>query len=204
MPSGGCFIYILIFSPNIPVSFYNLFFIMLLFCPPPSFYFIFFCTRWLPGSVYGMEIGPELLWWELLGLVSPSLNCWTNRECQAPGNINQSEVSQRSTSQYQDLALPSLLQTPLLETSVRTTSKTGTQSHSSRNETTINMLQIKEQGKHIQDQINENGIGNLSEKELNIKNVLSFFFKNDSKRCSKILKVECRKCKKHLTRIRKN
>ena len=117
------------------------------------FYFFFFCTWWLPGSVYGMEIGPELLWWELLGLVGPSLNCWTNGECQAPGNINQSEVSQKSTSQYQDLALPSLLQTPLLETSVKTTNKTGTQSHPSRNETTINTLQMNEQGKHIQDQI---------------------------------------------------
>lgn len=61
---------------------------------------------------------------------------------------------------------------------------------------------MKEQGKHIQDQIHEEGIGNLSEKELSIKNVLSFF--QETKICSKILKIECRKCKKHLTRIRKN
>ena len=66
------------------------------------------------------------------------------------------------------------------------------------------MLQMKEQGKHIQDQINEGGIGNLSEKEVSVKDVVSFFFKNESKRSSKILKIECRKCKKHLTRIRKN
>lgn len=74
------------FFHNIPVSFYNLFFIMLLFCPPPSFYFIFFLHLVTSRvSVYGMEIGPQLLWWELLGFVSPSLNFWTNRECQAPG-----------------------------------------------------------------------------------------------------------------------
>ena len=79
-----------------------------------------------------MEIGPELLWWELLGLVSPSLNCWTNRECQAPGNINQSAVSQKSISENQDSALPNCLQTSLLEISGWTTSKRRTQFHSSK------------------------------------------------------------------------
>ena len=41
------------FFHNIPVSFYNLFFIMLLFCPPPSFYFIFFSA---PGDFQGLSL----------------------------------------------------------------------------------------------------------------------------------------------------
>ena len=35
-----------------------------------------------------------------------SLNHWTNRHLQTPGNIHQSEVSQSSSSQHQDPALP--------------------------------------------------------------------------------------------------
>ena len=164
------------FFHNIPVSFYNLFFIMLLFCPPPSFYFIFFCTWWLPGSQFmGWRLGLSSCRGSSLDLLVQVWTAGLTENVRPQVNINQSEVSQRSTSQYQDLALPSLLQTPLLETSVKTTNKTGTQSHPSRNETTINTLQMKEQGKHIQDQIHEEGIGNLSEKELSIKNVLSFF-----------------------------
>ena len=61
---------------------------------------------------------------------APSLNHWTNREPQTPGNIHQSEVSWRSSSQHQDPALPNSLQTLVLEASSQTTSKTGTQSHS--------------------------------------------------------------------------
>ena len=58
-----------------------------------------------------------------------SLNHWTNREPQTPGNIHWSEVSWSTSSQDQDPALPNSLQTPVLETSGQTTSKTGTKSH---------------------------------------------------------------------------
>ena len=61
-----------------------------------------------------------------------SANHWTNREPQTPGNIHQSEVSQRSSFQHQDPALPNSLQTPVLEASGQTTSKTETQSHPSK------------------------------------------------------------------------
>ena len=37
---------------------------------------------------------------------TPSPNPWTNREPQTPGNINQSEFTQRFSSQYQDPAQP--------------------------------------------------------------------------------------------------
>ena len=60
---------------------------------------------------------------------APSPNHWTNREPQTPGNIHRSKVSRRSSSQHQDPALPNSLQTPVLEASGKTTSKTGTQSH---------------------------------------------------------------------------
>ena len=61
---------------------------------------------------------------------APSPNHWTNKEPQTPGNIHWSEVSRISSSQQQDPALPNSLQTPVLEASGQTTSKTGTQSHS--------------------------------------------------------------------------
>ena len=64
----------------------------------------------------------------------PNPNHWTNRESQAPENMNCSEVFQRSISQHQDPALPNCLKTPLLETSGQTTSKTGTQSQKSQRE----------------------------------------------------------------------
>ena len=93
-------------------------------------------------------------WVPVVGALS--LNCWTNREPQTPGNINQSEVSRRSLSQQQDPALPNCLQTPMLEASGQTTSKTGTQSHPSKNKKQKTkmrrqktMLQIKEQSKNI-------------------------------------------------------
>ena len=63
---------------------------------------------------------------------APSPNHWTNRKPQTQGNIQQSEVSWRSSSWHQDPALPNNLQTPVLEASGQTTSKTGTQSHSSK------------------------------------------------------------------------
>ena len=61
-----------------------------------------------------------------------SLKFWSNRECQATRNINQSDVSQRSASQHQDLALSNCLQPPLLETSGQTTSKTGKKAYPSK------------------------------------------------------------------------
>ena len=96
-----------------------------------------------------------------------SANHWTNREPQTPGNIHRSEVSRRSSSQHQDPALPNSLQTPGLEASGQTTSKTGTQSHSwkkTKMRQQKSMSQMKEQGKNLQDQINEEEIGNLPEK----------------------------------------
>ena len=61
---------------------------------------------------------------------APSLNHWTKREPQFPGNIHWSEVSQRSSCQHQDPALPNSLQIAVLEASGQTATKTGTQSHS--------------------------------------------------------------------------
>ena len=47
--------------------------------------------------VHSPDIRPKSLWQK------HSLICRNNRECQVPGNINQSEVSQSSISQHQDL-----------------------------------------------------------------------------------------------------
>ena len=99
---------------------------------------------------------------------APRPNHWTNREPQTSGNIYWSEVSQSSSSQHQDPALPNSLQTPMLEASGQTTSKTGTQSHSlkkQKKKQQKNMSQMKEQGKNLQNQINVEEIGNLPEKE---------------------------------------
>ena len=87
-----------------------------------------------------------------------------------------SEVSQRSSSQYQDPAIPNSLQTSVLEASGQTTSKTGTQSHLLKQQQQQktqqkNMSQVKKQGKNLQDQINEEEIGNLSEKEFRVMTV---------------------------------
>ena len=71
-------------------------------------------------------------WAEVPAVGAPCHNHLTNREAQTPGNIHQSEVSQRSSSQHQNPALPNSLQIPVLEASGQTTSKTGTQSHSSK------------------------------------------------------------------------
>ena len=102
---------------------------------------------------------------------APSPNFRTNREPQTPGNINRSEAYQRSSPWQQDLALPNCLQTPVLNTSGQTTSKTGIQPHPSKKkkkEKTKTMLQTKEQGKNLQDQINEDKLGNLPEKEFRV------------------------------------
>ena len=62
------------------------------------------------------------------------------------------------------------MQTPVLDVLGQTTSKTGIQHHQSKNknEMTKILLQMKEQGKNLQDQINEDEIGNLPEKEFRI------------------------------------
>ena len=77
-------------------------------------------------------------------------------------NINSSEVSQRSTFQHQDLALPNSLQTPELETLGQIISKTGTQSHpkkeNNKKRQEKNMLQTNEQDKNLQNQIYEEKI----------------------------------------------
>ena len=102
---------------------------------------------------------------------TPSPNHWTNREPQTPGNIHQSEVSRRSSSQHQDPALPNKLQMPVLEAPGQTTSKTGAQSSSLKKKKKRwqkYISQMKEQGKNLQDQINEEGIGNLPEKEFRV------------------------------------
>ena len=98
----------------------------------------------------------------------PSQNHWTNREPPTPENIQQSEVSQRSSCWHHDPALPNNIQTPVSEASGQTTSKTGTQSHPSKKETTKIMPLMKEQGKNLQDHMNEEEIGNLLEKEFRV------------------------------------
>ena len=104
----------------------------------------------------------------VVGALSP--NHRTNREPQAPGNINRTEASRRSSSQHQEMALSNCLQTPVLDASGQTTSKTGIQPYppKKKKETTKKMLQTKEQGKNLQDQINEDEIGNLLEKEFRV------------------------------------
>ena len=95
-----------------------------------------------------------------------SLNCWTNREPQTPGNISQIEASQRSSSQHQDPALSNCLQTRGLKVSGQTTSKRGIQHHPLGKKKIL--LQVKEQGKNLKDQINEDEIGNQPEKEFRV------------------------------------
>ena len=90
---------------------------------------------------------------------APSPNCWTNREPQKPGNINQSEASRRSSSQHQDPALSNCLQTPVLDVSGQTTIRQEYsithQNKQKKMKQQKDTLQKKEQGKNLQDQINE-------------------------------------------------
>ena len=105
----------------------------------------------------------------VVGALRP--NHWTNKEPQIPGNIHWSEVSYRSSSQHQDPALPNSLQTPVLEASGQTTSKRGhnhTHKKKKRERQQKNMSQMKEQGKNLQDQINEEETGSLPEKEFRV------------------------------------
>ena len=101
-----------------------------------------------------------------------------NRKPQASRNSHWSEVSQRFTFQHQDPALPNCLQTPLLETSGQTTSKIGTQSHPSNKQTKKEMtkknVKNEGEGKKLQDLVNEEEIGSLSEKEFRVMLVKKF------------------------------
>ena len=131
-PATGCFNYSFIF-PNTIFIFLILFcflfvdIVLLLFSFFLTFFFFFTAPRSLRdlGSQAGGQAQAPVE-----GTLSP--NCWTNREPQTPGNINQSEVSQRSSSQHQDPALYNCLQTPVLDVSGQTTSKTGIRHHPSK------------------------------------------------------------------------
>ena len=71
-------------------------------------------------------------WAWAFGVRVLSPGCCTSRECPVPGNINLWQFSQRYPSQLQDLAPSKSLQSPALDPSCQTTSKTGTQTTHSR------------------------------------------------------------------------
>ena len=128
-PATGCFDYSFIF-PDIffifLILFYFLFFdiVLLLFS-----FFLFFL--YAPGSLW--DLGHQARGHARAPVVgAASQNRWTNRGPQPPRNISRSEASQRSSSQHQDLALSNCLQTPVLDVSGQTTSKTGIQPHPSK------------------------------------------------------------------------
>ena len=98
------------------------------------FFFLFFLFLFFLFSL-AMQCGLWALsslaraWASRVG--APNPGCWTAREFLGPGNINWCVLSQRYPSRHQDLAPPNCLQAPVLDTSCRTTSKTGTQPHPS-------------------------------------------------------------------------
>ena len=123
----------------------------------------------MPRSLWAL--GSQAGGWAQVPVVgAPSLNCWTNTDPQNSGNISWSDAPWRSSSQHQDLALSNCLQTPVLDVSGQTASKTGIHHHPAKTTNKQNMkqkkilLHMKEQGKNLQDQINEEEIGNLPEK----------------------------------------
>ena len=59
----------------------------------------------------------------------PNSGHWTTKDLPVPHNINWQELSQRSPSQCKDPAPLNDQQTPVLNTTCQTTSKTGTQPH---------------------------------------------------------------------------
>ena len=132
-----CFIVIVLFLFFLIFIFLTLFYFLfvvtvLLFVSCLFFVCLFFAMLhglWGLGSQAGVQA-----WAPVASGLRPS--CWTNKELQAPGNINQCELSQRSSSWHQDPAPPNCLQTPVLGASGQTTSKTGTQPHPSKNEMT--------------------------------------------------------------------
>ena len=106
----SCFNYSFIF-PNIffifLILFCFLFFdIVLLFFLSFFFFFVFTAPQSLRdlGSQAGGRARAPVVG-------GPSPNHWTKRDPQAPGNINRSEVSQRSSPQHQD-PRPSSIQLP--------------------------------------------------------------------------------------------
>ena len=81
------------------------------------------------------------------------------------------KISKRSPSQRQDPAPLNDQQATVKDTLCQTPNKTGTQSHSfkkKKERLQKNMPQMREQGKNLQDQINEEDIGNLPEKEFRV------------------------------------
>ena len=98
---------------------------LLLFCHCFLFSFSLLFSFSTPHGLWDLgSCASDQAWAPEAGALSP--NCWNNREHQVPGNINWSEVSQRSTSQHQDLVVFNCLQTSLMETSGQITSETGT------------------------------------------------------------------------------
>ena len=131
LPYCSCFHYSFIFPYMFfifLILFCFLFFdiVLLLFSFLSSFFFL--TTPQSLGNLGSQTRGQS--WAPVLG--APNPNRWTNREPQTPGCINHSETSQRSSSQHQDTALSNCLQTPVLDVSSQTTSKTGIQHHPSK------------------------------------------------------------------------
>ena len=95
---------------------------------PLTLSFFFFAPPW--GLQYHHSRAQGRAKAHAVGVQSPN---HSNREPQTPWNIQQSEDSWSSSYQHRDPALHNSLQTPVLEASGQTTSKTGTQSHQSKN-----------------------------------------------------------------------
>ena len=94
------------------------------FCFPLFFPLAMLCG--LPG--FGPQAGGQA-WASGVGTLSPG--CWTTREHQVPGNVNQCELSWRSPSRNKDPAPPNCLKAPVLDSSGQTARKTGTEHHPS-------------------------------------------------------------------------
>ena len=108
VPPGKPYVFIFsnIFFIFLILSYFLFFVIVLLF-------FFFFAMLWGLQNLDSQARG--WAWAPVVGVPSP--NCWTNREPQSLGNINQCEVSWRSSSWPQDPALSNCLQTPVCRTS---------------------------------------------------------------------------------------
>ena len=95
------------------------FFLLLLFWFFCLFVSAVLCSLWGLGSQSRSQA-----WAPVVGVLSPSH--WTNREIHPSGNMNQCELSQRSSSQHQDPAQSNCLKMPTLDTLGQTNSNTGT------------------------------------------------------------------------------
>ena len=166
-------------SPVLPFSGY----LILCYCsasPPPFFsLFLFFSSTlhslWDPGSRARYQaLAPEA------GVLSP--NCWNNRRCQAPRNINQSETSHRYW--YSHINTNTWLYPTACKLHAgnlrRNNNKTGTQSHPLKKTKTKHgktkkiCYRWRSKVNKLQDQINEEEIGNPSEKEFRVMIVKNF------------------------------